>query len=75
MPPAYRIAEIENSPGAGPAFDYGFRTAAVRPGFFEAFDRPLVSGRAFQESATSASTPTTRETNGRTCFTPGRRPR
>jgi predicted permease len=43
----YRIADIESSPGAGPEFDYGFSTSAVGPGFFEAFDRPIVAGRAF----------------------------
>ena len=42
-----RIADIESSPGAGPEFDYGFSTSAVGPGFFEAFDRPIVAGRAF----------------------------
>ena len=43
----YRIADIESSPGAGPEFDYGFSTSAVGPGFFEAFNRPIVAGRAF----------------------------
>jgi len=46
-PPRYRIADVETSPGAGPAFDYGFGTSAVAPEFFEAFDRPILSGRAF----------------------------
>ena len=43
----YRVADVESSPGAGPEFDYGFSTSAVGPGFFEAFDRPIVAGRAF----------------------------
>ena len=46
-PPRTRIADVETSPGAGPAFDYRFATSAVGPGFFEAFDRPIVAGRAF----------------------------
>ena len=44
-----RFGEVESSPGAGPAYDDGFRTSAVGPGFFEAFDRPIVAGRAFHE--------------------------
>ena len=40
-------ADVEISPGAGPAFDYGFGTSAVGPEFFETFDRPIVAGRAF----------------------------
>ena len=43
----YRVADVESSPGAAPEFDYGFWTSAVGPGFFEAFDRPIVAGRAF----------------------------
>jgi len=50
MRPAGRIAQIETSPGAGPAFDYAFRTSEVELDFFETFDRPIVSGRTFQES-------------------------
>ena len=42
-----RRAEVASSSGAEPAFDDEFRTSAVGPGFFEAFDRPIVAGRAF----------------------------
>ena len=34
---------------AEPAYDDLFRTSAVGPGFFEAFDRPIVAGRGFHE--------------------------
>jgi putative ABC transport system permease protein len=42
-----RFVEVESSPGAGSAYDGEFRTAAVGRGFFEAFDRRIVAGRAF----------------------------
>jgi len=42
-----RFAEVESSPGAGPAYGDAFRTSLVDPGFFQVFDRPIVSGRAF----------------------------
>jgi hypothetical protein len=45
--PRTRFGEVESSPGAGPAYDDLFWTSAVGPGFFEAFDRPIVAGRAF----------------------------
>jgi hypothetical protein len=41
-----RLGEVEPS-GAGPAHNVRFNTAAVEPGFFEVFDRPIVSGRTF----------------------------
>ena len=41
-----RVATFESSPGAEPAEDR-LRTLTVGPGFFEAFDRPIVAGRAF----------------------------
>ena len=44
---AARFAEVEPSPGVQPGYDGGFRTSSVDPGFFEAFDRPIVAGRAF----------------------------
>ena len=50
-----RFGEVESSPGAKPAYDGGFRTSAVDPGFFEAFDRPVVAGRAFHRGDMSAS--------------------
>jgi putative ABC transport system permease protein len=47
--PSARVARVERSPGAGPVYDQSFSTSAVGPGFFEAFDRPIVAGRAFHE--------------------------
>ena len=44
---ATRFAEVESSPAARSAYDGGFQTSAVGPGFFEAFDRPIVAGRPF----------------------------
>ena len=41
-----RVATVESSPGTEPAEDR-LRTLTVGPGFFEAFDRPIVAGRAF----------------------------
>jgi len=43
-----RSGEVEPS-GAGPAHRVGFDTSAVEPGFFEVFDRPIVSGRTFND--------------------------
>ena len=45
--PINRTASVELPSGAGPAFQTGFATSSVGPGFFEAFDRPIVSGRGF----------------------------
>jgi predicted permease len=45
--PIARTASVEIPSGAGPAFQTGFATSSVGPGFFEAFDRPIVAGRAF----------------------------
>ena len=45
--PSSRVAEVELSPGAGPAFDYGFATSAVGPEFFETYELPILLGRAF----------------------------
>jgi putative ABC transport system permease protein len=42
-----RTAAVEMSSGAGPAFQTSFATSSVGPGFFEAFDRPIVAGRGF----------------------------
>ncbi len=52
---AARFAEVESSPGAKPAYDGGFRTSAVGPGFFEAFDRPVIAGRAFHRGDMTSS--------------------
>lgn len=43
----YRVADVETAANAGSTFNYWFGTAAVGPEFFEAFDRPIVIGRAF----------------------------
>ena len=45
--PSTRSGEVESSPGAEPTYADLFWTSAVGPGFFEAFDRPIVAGRAF----------------------------
>ena len=50
-----RFGKVESSPGSAPVYDGGFRTLAVGPGFFEAFDRPIVAGRAFNSGDWSAS--------------------
>jgi putative ABC transport system permease protein len=42
-----RVADVELSPGTGPAFDFGIWTISVGPGFFETFDRPILAGRGF----------------------------
>ncbi len=52
---AGRFAEVESSPGAKPAYNDGFRASAVDPGFFEAFERPIVAGRAFTRGDMTAS--------------------
>ena len=46
--PVPRFGEVEPSRDAGPAYDGLFWTSEVGPGFFDAFDRPLVAGRAFR---------------------------
>jgi putative ABC transport system permease protein len=43
-----RSGEVEWS-GAGPAHKVGFNRSTVEPGFFEVFDRPIVSGRTFND--------------------------
>jgi predicted permease len=45
--PSTRLVEVRSSAGAEPAYDDVLRASAVGPGFFEAFDRPIVAGRAF----------------------------
>ena len=42
-----RTASVEIPSGVGQAFQTGFATLWVGPGFFEAFDRPILAGRAF----------------------------
>jgi len=51
---AGRFAEVEFSAGAKPASNDGFRASAVDPGFFEAFERPIVAGRAFNRGDMTA---------------------
>jgi putative ABC transport system permease protein len=46
--PRGRGARVEATPG-GAVYDERFHTAGVGPGFFEAFDRPIVAGRPFHE--------------------------
>jgi predicted permease len=45
-----RRGEVRLSSAAGPAFRNRFWTAMVDTGFFEAFDRPILSGRPFASS-------------------------
>jgi predicted permease len=45
--PTYRTAAVEFPSGADPAFQTGFATSSIGPGFFEAFNRPIVTGRGF----------------------------
>jgi putative ABC transport system permease protein len=45
--PINRTASVELPSGAGPAFQTGFATSSVGPGFFDAFDRPIIAGRGF----------------------------
>jgi putative ABC transport system permease protein len=52
---AGRFAEVESFPGAKPAYNGEFPTSSVDPGFFEAFDRPVVAGRAFNRADISSS--------------------
>ena len=53
--PIERTAAVEVSSGAGPAFQSGFATSSIGPGFFEAFDRPIVAGRGFHGGDFSAA--------------------
>ncbi len=52
---APRFGEVESSPGAEPAHHGEFRMSAVDPGFFAAFDRPIVAGRGFHQADTTAA--------------------
>jgi putative ABC transport system permease protein len=44
-----RRGQVEASAGTGPEYAGRPETAAVGPGFFEMFDRPIVAGRAFHQ--------------------------
>jgi predicted permease len=48
--PRTRSGEARPSPGSAAAYHDRFWTAVVGPDFFETFDRPIVAGRAFQDS-------------------------
>ncbi len=45
--PIYRTAAVEIQAGAAHAFQTDFATSSVGPGFFEAFNRPIIAGRGF----------------------------
>jgi putative ABC transport system permease protein len=47
MGPSVRSLEVEVLPGTDPVFVGELWTAAVGPGYFEMFDRPILSGRDF----------------------------
>ena len=49
MQPAVRPAEFEASAGAPPTIIPNLWTAAVGPGYFDAFGVPLVAGRRFHD--------------------------
>jgi putative ABC transport system permease protein len=54
MEPAVRRAEVEASPGAALLQVRNLWTSAIGRGFFEAFEKPIVSGRAFHEGDRAA---------------------
>jgi predicted permease len=47
MEPSVRRAEVEVAPGAQPVRVENMWTTAVGPGYFEAFEKPMVAGRNF----------------------------
>ena len=49
MSPSVRRAEVETPPGAEPIRVRNLWTATVGPGYFEAFEKPIVSGRDFHD--------------------------
>ncbi len=49
MSPAVDSAEVEASPGAEPIRVPNLWSAAVGPGYFEAFEKPILSGRSFHD--------------------------
>jgi len=53
--PIERTASVEIPSGASPAFQIAFATSSVGPGFFAAFDRPIVAGRGFERGDFSAA--------------------
>ena len=55
MSPAVQSAEVETPPGAEPIRLRNLWTASVGPGYFEAFEKPLLSGRALNDGDRTAS--------------------
>jgi putative ABC transport system permease protein len=54
MAPAVRTGEAEVTSGSTPVLVPNLWTASVGPGFFEAFDVPLIAGRGFNDSDRTA---------------------
>lgn len=54
MGPAVRRGEVETAPAAAPLTIADLWTAAVGPGFFEAFKIPIVAGRDFHDGDRAA---------------------
>jgi hypothetical protein len=58
MAPVWRRAEIEASDGSAPIRVRNVWTSAVGSGYFEAFDKAIVAGRAFHDGDRTASATT-----------------
>lgn len=54
MAPVVRRAEVEASPGAEPIRVPNLWMAAVGPGYFEAFEKPILAGRGFHDGDRAA---------------------
>lgn len=54
MRPALRSAEVEVSPGDAPVHVPNLWTSAVGPGYFQAFDKPILAGRGFNNGDRAA---------------------
>jgi predicted permease len=55
MSPSVQSAEVETLPGAEPIRMRNLWTASVGPGYFEAFEKPIVSGRGLNDGDRIAS--------------------
>jgi predicted permease len=55
MSPSVRSAEVETPAGAEPIRMRNLWTARVGPGYFEAFEKPIVSGRGLNDGDRTAS--------------------
>jgi putative ABC transport system permease protein len=55
MSPAVQSGEVETPPGGEPIRLRNLWTASVGPGYFEAFEKPLLSGRALNDGDRTAS--------------------